>query len=178
MIDEFIFFVSELKKIKRSGWKNKLNLNDAESVADHTYTMTVLGMVISDLHGLNTEKIIRMSLLHDLAESITGDIMPRQMTANEKHTKENNAIKQIFEKLPNELQNKYYKIWEELQDKKSNEAKFVHELDKLEMAIQAKLYQKNGIDQEKIKPFIESASNDIKSDEMKKILKKFIEEPQ
>ena len=176
MIDEFVFFVSELKKIKRSGWKNKLNLNDVESVADHTYVMTVLGMVISDLHGLNTEKIIRMSLLHDLAESITGDIMPNQMTVKDKHEKENNAIKQIFDKLPNELYNKYHEIWEELQNKKSNEAKFIHELDRLEMAIQAKLYQKNGIDKEKIRPFIESASNDIKTDNMKKILKKFIEE--
>ena len=176
MIDEFVFFVSELKKIKRSGWKNKLNLNDVESVADHTYVMTVLGMVISDLHGLNTEKIIRMSLLHDLAESITGDIMPNQMTVNDKREKENNAIKQIFDKLPNELYNKYYEMWEELQNKKSNEAKFVHDLDKLEMVIQAKLYQKNGIDKEKIRPFIESASNSIKTDKMKKILKKFIEE--
>ncbi len=98
------------------------------------------------------------------------------MTVNDKHEKENNAIKQIFDKLPNELYNKYYEIWEELQNKKSNEAKFVHDLDKLEMLIQAKLYQKNGIDEKKIRPFIESASNNIETDRMKKILKKFIEE--
>ena len=41
---------------------------------------------------------------------------------------------------------------------------------------QAKLYQKNGIDEKKIRPFIESASNNIETDRMKKILKKFIEE--
>ena len=148
-----------------------------ESVADHTYAMTVLGMVISDLHGLNTEKIMRMSLLHDLAESITGDIMPDKITKDEKYMKENNAITTILGKLPNELTKMYSKIWEEMQKKESDEAKFVHELDKLEMVIQAKAYQKSGIDEKKIKPFLDSAINDITTDQMKEILKKFIELP-
>jgi len=177
MINEFAFFVYELKNIKRSGWKYKLNLDHVESVADHTYAMTVLGMVISDLHGLNTEKIMRMSLLHDLAESITGDMMPDQITKDEKYMKENNAIRTILGKLPNKLTKMYSKIWDELQKKESDEAKFVHELDKLEMLIQAKSYQKSGIDKEKIKPFLDSAINDITTEQMKKILKKFIELP-
>ena len=148
-----------------------------ESVADHTYAMTVLGMVISDLHGLNTEKIMRMSLLHDLAESITGDIMPDRITKDEKYMKENSAITTILDKLPNELTKMYSKIWEEMQKKESDEAKFVHELDKLEMVIQAKVYQKSGVDEKKIKPFLDSAVNDITTDQMKEILKKFIELP-
>ena len=175
MIDEFTFFASELKNIKRSGWKDKLNISDGESVADHTYTMTILGMVISDLHGLNTEKIMRMSLLHDLAESITGDILPDQITKEQKYLKENNAITKILGKLPNKLTIMYSKIWEEFQKNESDEAKFIHELDKLEMVIQAKIYQKNGTDFNKIKPFLDSAMNEITSIEMKKILKKFIE---
>ena len=177
MINEFAFFVSELKNIKRSGWKYKLNIDHGESVADHTYAMTVLGMVISDLHGLNTEKIMRMSLLHDLAESITGDITPDKITKDEKYMKENDAITIILGKLPNELTKMYSKIWEEMQKKESKEAKFVHDLDKLEMVIQAKAYQKSGIDEKKIKPFVDSAINNITTDQMKEILKKFIELP-
>jgi len=176
MINEFAFFASELKNIKRSGWKDKLNIDNVESVADHTYTMTILGMVISDLHGLNTEKIMRMSLLHDLAESITGDILPGEITKEEKYLKENNAINKILDKLPNELTIMYSKIWEEFQKNETDEAKFIHELDKLEMAIQAKIYQKNVNDFNKIKPFLDSAINGITSIKMKKILKKFIEQ--
>jgi len=175
LINEFAYFVSELKNVKRSGWKYKLNLDHVESVADHTYAMTTLGMVISDLHGLNTEKIMKMSLLHDLAESITGDIMPDQMTKDEKYMKENNAILTILGKLPNELTKMYSKIWEEMQKKESDEAKFVHDLDKLELAIQAKSYQKSGIDEKKINPFLDSAINGMTTDQMKKILKKFID---
>jgi len=176
MIDEFAFFASELKNVKRSGWKDKLDINDGESVADHTYTMTILGMVISDLHGLNTEKIMRMSLLHDLAESITGDILPEQITKEEKYLKENDAINKILHKLPNELTIMYSKIWEEFQKNETDEAKFIHELDKLEMAIQAKIYQKDVNDFNKIKPFLDSAINGITSIKMKEILKKFIEQ--
>ena len=176
MIDEFAFFVTALKNTKREGWKKKLNLNDGESVADHTYAMTILGMVISDLYGLNTEKIMRMSLLHDLAESVTGDIMPNQLSKNQKNMKENNAISKILDKLPNKLTKAYLKFWQELQENKTDEAKFVHELDKLEMAIQAKTYQRNGINKNQIKPFLESAISNIKSEEMKKILKKFIDD--
>jgi len=174
LIDEFAFFVYALKNIKRSGWKNKLNLNNGESVADHTYAMTILGMTISDLQGLKTEKIMRMSLLHDLAESITGDIMPDVISKNEKNSKENIAILKILNELPNQLAKKYFMIWEEFQKNESIEAKFVHELDKLEMAIQAKLYQKHGINEKEIKPFLESAMNGIVSDEMNKILKIFL----
>ena len=45
------------------------------------------------------------------------------------------------------------------------------------MLIQAKSYQKSGIDKEKIKPFLDSAINDITTEQMKKILKKFIALP-
>ena len=177
LIDDFALLAYKLKKIKRSGWKNKLNINDCESVADHTYLMSILSMIISDVQGLDTTKIMRMTLLHDLPESITGDIMPDQMQKNEKTLKENNAMLKILSSLPTKLEKMYFKLWKEFQEGETVEAKFVHELDKLEMVIQAKIYQKNGIDENKIKPFLDSAINDIKSDKMKEILKKFIAEP-
>lgn len=36
-------------------------------------------MIISDLEKLNTEKILKMSILHDLAESITNDRTPEHV---------------------------------------------------------------------------------------------------
>ena len=45
-------------------------------------------MVLSDLEGLHTERIIKMAILHDLAESIIGDITPGKITDDEKITKE------------------------------------------------------------------------------------------
>ena len=69
MIEDFFQKVLELKNIPRQGWKEKLGINNPESVADHSYSTSVISMILSDLEGLNSEKIIRMALLHDLAES-------------------------------------------------------------------------------------------------------------
>ena len=88
MIEDFFQKVLELKNIPRQGWKEKLGINNPESVADHSYSTTVMSMILSDLEGLNSEKIIRMALLHDLAESVIGDIIPNDITKNEKISKE------------------------------------------------------------------------------------------
>ena len=58
----------------------KLNLKDSESVAEHSYMMSVMAMIMSDMKNLNTEKIIKMSILHDWAESKIGDFMPDEIT--------------------------------------------------------------------------------------------------
>ena len=84
MIEQFFQRVLELKNVPRQGWKEKLEMKYPESVADHSYSVTIMSMIISDLEGLNTEKIIRMALLHDLAESVIGDIIPNKLTNDEK----------------------------------------------------------------------------------------------
>ena len=84
MIEEFFQKVLELKNVPRQGWKEKLEIINPESVAEHSYSTAVISMILSDLEGLNTEKIIKMALLHDLAESIIGDIIPDNIAKNEK----------------------------------------------------------------------------------------------
>jgi len=42
MISEFFFQIAGLKKLPRSGWKIKLGLDDSESVAEHSYMMSVM----------------------------------------------------------------------------------------------------------------------------------------
>ena len=117
MIESFFQKVLMLKTIPRQGWKEKLEINHPESVADHSYTVTAMSMVLSDLEGLNTEKIIKMALLHDLAESVIGDITPGSMKNDDKITKENHAMKKILMNLPSEIRKSYFKIWDEYQKK-------------------------------------------------------------
>ncbi|MBI5859248.1 MAG: HD domain-containing protein, partial [Nitrosarchaeum sp.] len=76
MILDFFNTSANLKKIPRQGWIDKLSIDNPESVADHTFSMAMMGMIFSDLENYDTEKILKMILLHDLAESITGDITP------------------------------------------------------------------------------------------------------
>jgi len=169
MISEFFFQIAGLKILPRSGWKIKLGLNDSESVAEHSYMMSVMSMVLSDLKSLNTEKVIKMSILHDWAESKIGDFMPDEIGYDKKSELENYAMTEILELLPQKIKSNYQDIWDEFLVRDTSEARLVHELDKLEMALQAKIYEKD-FDPEKIRPFIISAVEQIIDPQVKKIL--------
>ena len=169
MISEFFFQIAELKKLPRAGWKIKVGLKDSESVAEHSYMMSVMSMVLSDMKSLNSEKVLKMAILHDWAESKIGDFMPEQIGYEKKSELENYAMGEILESLPQKIQSEYNGIWDEFLARDTSEARLVHELDKLEMALQAKIYEKD-VDPEKVKPFIISAVEQIIDPDVKKIL--------
>jgi putative hydrolase of HD superfamily len=79
MILDFFKTAINLKNISRQGWIDKLSLKHPESVADHSYSMAIMGMLISDLENYDSEKILKMILLHDLAESKIGDYTPDEI---------------------------------------------------------------------------------------------------
>ena len=169
MISEFFFQIAGLKKLPRSGWKIKLGLDDSESVAEHSYMMSVMSMVLADMKSLNSEKVIKMSILHDWAESKIGDFMPDEIGHDKKSELENYAMTEILGLLPQKIQSDYQDMWNEFLVRGTPEARLVHELDKLEMALQAKIYETD-IDPEKVKPFIISAVEQIMDPDVKKIL--------
>ena len=175
MIENFIEKVLELKNVPRQGWKEKLEIVNPESVAEHSYSTAIIAMILSDLEGLNSEKIIKMALLHDLTESIIGDIIPGSITKNEKVRKENIAMKQILKNLPNKIAKQYFEIWNEYQKNSSEESKLLHDIDKLEMALQAKFYQNKGISKEKLETFFNTAMKEIKNKNLRNILSNFME---
>ncbi len=132
----------KLKELKRTGWV-EVGVPSPESVADHSYRVSLLSMILSDQKKLDTLKVVRMALIHDLAESKIGDLTPRQK--QEDHEKfENDAMKEILSYLPKEVHELYLETWDEYQQNESPEAKLVHNSDKLEMLYQAKEYEKTG----------------------------------
>ncbi len=175
MILDFFYTSTNLKKIPRQGWIDKLSIDNSESVADHTFSMAIMGMIFSDLENYNTEKILKIILLHDLAESITGDMTPEQISKEEKIVLENKVIKKILNDLPPALQKQYNILWEEYQSNDSKEAKIVHQLDRLEMALQAKIYFNDGHSKEKLNSFFNSARNEIKDPKLLELFRNILE---
>jgi putative hydrolase of HD superfamily len=169
MILDFFKNSVNLKNIPRQGWVDKLSIINPESVSDHSYSMAIMCMIISDLKNLNSEKILKMALLHDLAESLIGDLTPEQIDKESKKKLENNAFRKIIKNLPEQIKSKYLEIWLEYQENISPEAKLIHQIDKLEMALQAKIYQKNGYDKEKLESFFESAKKEIDDPQLKEL---------
>jgi len=176
MILDFFKTAVNLKNISRQGWINKLSLEHPESVADHSYSMAIIGMVISDLENYNSEKMLKMILLHDLAESKIGDFTPYQISKENKVKIENDAFDEIIDTLPDTIKLQYAEIWKEYQKQESPESKIVHQIDKLEMALQAKMYQKEGGSKEEVETFFKSAESEITHPKLKEIFTKIIEE--
>ncbi|MGB9167631.1 MAG: HD domain-containing protein [Nitrososphaeraceae archaeon] len=143
-IDTFIQSIFGLKKIKRTGWLAKGKILDGESIADHSYSLSALCMVFSDILGLDTGKVMKMCIIHDLAESIIGDIMPGEIPEKEKKMKETKAMKSILFSLPVSVRIDYIGIWKEFLLNGSQEAQLVHKVDKLEMLLQAREYLLQG----------------------------------
>jgi putative hydrolase of HD superfamily len=160
----FFRVVCNLKKIKRSGWIDKSNISSPESVADHSYSMCMMSMVLSEIIDLDTEHIMKMANLHDLAESFVGDNMHDKISYEEKVLLEDKAMRKIISKLPSFLRGKYLDIWNEYIDNTTVSAKFVHNMDKLEMALQAKEYEFEGYSKQSLQIFLKSATDYISND--------------
>jgi len=170
MLVDFFYLVSELKKVPRKGWKDKVGIEYPESVADHSFVTAIMAMIISDSTDLDQEKTIKMALLHDLAESLIGDFMPDEILKEQKRIAEIDAMKEILSTLPVNLSKSYDDVWQEYIQEKSRESIFVHDIDKLEMAVQAAKYSSEGFSEQKLQLFVESARKEIKSEEILSIL--------
>ncbi len=150
-VNEIIKFAEELMKlkdIKRTGWILK-KVSDPESVADHTFSLTFLSYLFAKKMGLNENKAMKMALVHDINEILTGDIATRADEKNQtmdnatKERIENENTKKILELLPVDLKAELNEIWDEYNGLKSEEAKLVYNLDKLDYSIQVMFYKKN-----------------------------------
>lgn len=172
---DFISSTSKSKKIIRAGWGEK-GIANPESVAEHSFHLSVMAMIFADHFGLDREKLIKMAVLHDLCEVVTGDIIWTRGTVmdiekkSQKEKAELAGITKIFEIID---QAKEYKaLFEEMIEGKSPEAKIFWQLDKLEMAFQAMLYEKEH--QIDLDEFFVSADLHIFSPFLRKIFKQIL----
>ncbi len=144
-----------LKKVKRAGWVKKAGITqDCESVADHSYRMAVVAMRLGLEQDLDAAKLVRMCLIHDLAESLVGDKMPEEKKSFKAHREEEDkVIRRMLENLPRKSGSVLLKDWQELLVSKTKEARLAWQIDKLEMTLQAEDYIRMGYDRKKLLEF-------------------------
>ena len=133
-----------LKDILRTGWV-RAGVNSPESVAAHSWGMSVLAMHLCP-EDLDRTRVIEMCLVHDLPEVEVGDLTPHDDTST-KAADEHRAMTRLAPQ--------WLGLFEEYEAQETEEAKFVKYLDKLDMALMARIYEeKQGLD---LSEFIESA---------------------
>ena len=92
---EFMELVSSLKELQRSGWKFHRISGILETTASHTFGVLFFAWLFAKKERIDTEKILKMALVHDLLESITGDFTPHDVGARERYRIEKKALSVI-----------------------------------------------------------------------------------
>ncbi|MBN2052748.1 HD domain-containing protein [Candidatus Woesearchaeota archaeon] len=155
--------IVKLKRVKRTGWARE-GVPDSESVADHGFGTAMLCCLIGEKLAVNKEKLLKMALIHDLAEIETGDIVSQRGTKitcslKDKFKKEKAGMVRLFSKAQHS--GEYVKLWLEFEEQKTREAIILKQIDKLEMAFQALDYE-NDVEPSKLNEFWEDAGTTIK----------------
>jgi len=141
------FELCQLKQLYRQGWLRRgVSRERCESVAEHSFACAVLATWLAQAYypQLDLSKVLRMALLHDFGEIYAGDIIPVDaVEAEEKYRREAGSVAQVFAKLPGGAA--YQSLWEEFERNETAEARFVRQVDRLEMGLQAGLYALQGL---------------------------------
>jgi putative hydrolase of HD superfamily len=139
-----------LKDRLRTGWVLR-EVSAPESVADHSWGTAFLCLLFADDEGVDRQRVLSIALVHDLAESITGDVATRvyadeqAVAREEKQKREKEAMGRITGGLIEapggvELQT----LWQEYEDGETREAKFVRDMNLIDMCLQALKYEREG----------------------------------
>lgn len=117
-LNNFFFTERNLGKVIR--FSNQMRIKD-ESVAEHTFHTALYAMILADLeismgNRVDVEKLLRACLLHDLEESMTGDILHGFKYSNPdllKNVKKmgEEFYKNIVDNLPGDMPDNYIEIW-------------------------------------------------------------------
>ncbi|KAL5889706.1 hypothetical protein ACKVWC_004934 [Pyricularia oryzae] len=149
----YFHLLERLKTTKREGWR-RFGIERGESIADHMYRMSLMSMLAPPTLAprLDLNKCIKMCLIHDMAESLVGDITPVDGVAKpEKARREAATMDYITSTLlgnvyggGNTVGAEMRAIWQEYEDSETLESKYVHDIDKMELICQMVEYEKRG----------------------------------
>ena len=166
---DFLIATGKLKTMKRRGWVLR-GIKDPESIAAHTFRMAIMSWVLCCDKRLNVNKVLKMSLIHDLCEVYAGDTTPYDMFFvkdkkkmreilktwprlsqaqkekffSDKYKKENRGLNKLIEHLPPKIKAEIKGLWDDYEKGITREGRFVRQLDRMENLLQAMEYWKAG----------------------------------
>ncbi|XP_065355843.1 uncharacterized protein LOC135950237 [Calliphora vicina] len=172
---QFMELIGNLKHTKRTGWVLR-NVNDCESISGHMYRMSILTFLLDGSEGLNQIRCMELALVHDLAESLVGDITPFcGVSKEEKKNMEFKAMEDIC-KLIEPRGKRMMELFEEYEHGESAESRFVKDLDRLDMVMQAFEYEKRDDCLLKHQEFFDSTEGKFKHPFVKKLVNEIYEQ--
>ena len=156
---QFILSLSRLQRLRRTGWV-RCGVREPETVASHMFRMAIMGLMLA---GRDAAFI---SLCHDMAECVIGDITPHDNVSNEdKAAQEDKAFRDLVKELPGHMVHLIYGSFRRYENQKPGdlEAKLVKDLDKFDMILQAWEYEKRDKRGKYLQQFFDSTATVFKT---------------
>ena len=133
---ELLEFLAMAENLKCNTRHSYTSSGRHESVAEHSFRLALMAYMVSDeVPEIDTDKVIRMCLIHDLGEAITGDIPSFEKTDSDEAA-EDSAVSGFVNQLPEYWKKQLGEMYREMNELKTPEAKLYKALDKLEAVIQ------------------------------------------
>jgi putative hydrolase of HD superfamily len=138
-LEKQLQFIIEIDKVKDIIRKSKLfSGNRFENDAEHSWTICIMALLLKEYADfpVDISKVIVMLLIHDIVEIDSGDTFLYSDSRAQAHDNEQKAAERIFGLLDDDQKNYFLNIWNEFEERKTNEAKFAVIFDRLEPLIQ------------------------------------------
>lgn len=131
----FIRDAEKLKNVYRSAWTSG---GQPESTAAHTWRLCLMVVVLEPhLPEVDIGKLLKMCIIHDLGEAISGDIPAiYQSSSTPKAEQERKDLLTLLQPLPTATQHTILALWDDYEKAASPEARVAKALDKLETLLQ------------------------------------------
>lgn len=176
---EFMGIMERLKDNTRHSWTSG---GRHESVAEHSWRTALMAMLMKDeFPGVDIDKVIRMCLVHDIGEAVTGDIPTFDKTSKDEDT-EKNALDALISSLPAPWPNELKVLFDEMEALETIEAKLYKSIDRMEAILQHNeadistwipleydLNLKYGVEQAQFSPYTARLREEMRKDTQLKI---------
>jgi putative hydrolase of HD superfamily len=139
-LTSFFYEIGNLRKVLRSHQQQLLTYDLTDNIASHSFRTVFIGYFLAKTLKADTNKVIKMCLLHDIEEVRSGD----QNWIHKRYVKvyEDEIRKGQLKNLPSSKE--LIELSEEYQQRKTLEAKITKDADLLDQVFLLKEYEHQG----------------------------------
>lgn len=163
---EFLERINALKRTPRMGWlEGGINPSEVEDVAQHSFETVTITLLLADSldEGIDVERALKMAVIHDWPEAITGDFSREISEQIGVEFKENIEEKVMENLLESDISGRedYLEIWKEYSEMKTKEARIVRMADLLSILFEADGLFRRGERSEKLREIRETSREEL-----------------
>jgi putative hydrolase of HD superfamily len=130
-LNEQINFLREVEKLKCVVRANKTVDGRFENSAEHSWHVALMALLLEEhaSSSLDMLKVTKLLLIHDIVEIDAGDTWIYDENQDSKLENETKAANRLFSLLPENQKQEYIGLWNEFENRSSEEAKFAAAID-------------------------------------------------